>query len=227
MSYLFYNNWPYDYTVFPTMEDHLDAVNNSYFTGLHTEIENIENCLGLDPEGPFDTVKARLDDIENKPFQPILLTPELAQFGNNEIPVKTQINGSNTSYYKITFDKALEKFCCWVTPVTSKYTPVSLKITVYYKSTATVGVALCRAGVKIHVSSSTTAFPGAGTYIQEKLLSPHGTSDCLTFAEFLVDSVPADISSMIMTFTFERWGQDGTDTLDADLDLLGIKVEKQ
>ena len=29
------------------MEDHVDPINNEYFFGLHTEIENIENAIGL------------------------------------------------------------------------------------------------------------------------------------------------------------------------------------
>lgn len=45
------------------MEDHVDPVNNEYFTGLHQEIINIEDTLGLSPEGLFDTVKDRLDNI--------------------------------------------------------------------------------------------------------------------------------------------------------------------
>lgn len=63
MSYQFYNNWPYSYTVFPTMIDHVDPVNNDYFTGLHQEIENIENTLGLSPEGDYATVVDRLDAL--------------------------------------------------------------------------------------------------------------------------------------------------------------------
>lgn len=65
MGYQFSNNWPYSYSVFPTMEDHVDPVNEEYFSGLHTEIENIEDELGLNPSGDYDTVKARLDDILN------------------------------------------------------------------------------------------------------------------------------------------------------------------
>ena len=63
MGYQFSNNWPYNYTVFPTMVDHTDPVNNTYFSGLHTEIENIEDELGLDPAGDYSTVKNRLDAL--------------------------------------------------------------------------------------------------------------------------------------------------------------------
>lgn len=64
MSYQFYNNWPYNYSVFPSMIDHIDPVNNIYFTGLHTEIENIEDELGLNPSDTFDTVRNRLAYIQ-------------------------------------------------------------------------------------------------------------------------------------------------------------------
>lgn len=63
MGYQFYNNWPYYNSVFPTMEDHVDPINHVYFTGLMTELENIENELGLDPSGSYNTVKDRLDAI--------------------------------------------------------------------------------------------------------------------------------------------------------------------
>lgn len=66
MGYQFTNNWPYSYSVFPTMVEHVDPVNETYFFGLHTEIENIEQELGLDPSGTYDTVVKRLDDIYNK-----------------------------------------------------------------------------------------------------------------------------------------------------------------
>lgn len=61
MSFQFYNNWPYSYSIFPTMEDHLDPVNNEYFTGLHKEIQNLEVFLGEMPQEPHDTVKQKLE----------------------------------------------------------------------------------------------------------------------------------------------------------------------
>ena len=66
MGYQFTNNWPYTYTVFPTMEDHIDPVNHEYFEELHTEIENIENELGLEPSASYNTVKDRLGAINEK-----------------------------------------------------------------------------------------------------------------------------------------------------------------
>jgi hypothetical protein len=64
MGYQFSNNWPYDWSVFPSMDEHTDPVNNEYFTGLHTEVENIEETLGKSPQGSYDTVADRLDDIQ-------------------------------------------------------------------------------------------------------------------------------------------------------------------
>jgi len=43
------------------MEDHVDPVNNQYFTGLHTEIENIENTLGIYVHEGFGNVKDKLE----------------------------------------------------------------------------------------------------------------------------------------------------------------------
>lgn len=60
MGYQFTNNWPYTYTLFPTMVDHTDPVNETYFDGLHTEIENIEDELGLNPSGDQNTVDERI-----------------------------------------------------------------------------------------------------------------------------------------------------------------------
>jgi len=62
MGYLFYNNWPYSYSTFPSMDDGIDPVNHEYFSGLHIEIENIENVLGLNVESGFDTVKQKIEN---------------------------------------------------------------------------------------------------------------------------------------------------------------------
>ena len=67
MGYLFYNNFPYDYSIFPTMQDHVDPVCHDYFSGLHNEIQNIEYCLGLLPSGEYGNVSERFDKIlDNK-----------------------------------------------------------------------------------------------------------------------------------------------------------------
>ena len=57
MGYQFTNNWPYTYTLFPTMVDHVDPANHDYYAGLMTEIENIEDELGLNPSGDYASVK--------------------------------------------------------------------------------------------------------------------------------------------------------------------------
>jgi len=73
MSYIWYNNWPYNYTTFPSIVDHVDPWNQVYATGLHTEIENIENVLGKTIQGGYETVADRLDGlgplIGSRPFK--------------------------------------------------------------------------------------------------------------------------------------------------------------
>ncbi len=64
MSYQYSNNWPYSQTTFPTMEDHVDPVNNAFFTGLNLEIVNIEFFLGYLPQGAYANVRARLDAFD-------------------------------------------------------------------------------------------------------------------------------------------------------------------
>jgi parallel beta-helix repeat protein len=61
MSFNFSNNWPYSSTLFPSMDDHIDPVNHDYFTELHTEIQRIEYYLGLQPQGAYYNIAARLD----------------------------------------------------------------------------------------------------------------------------------------------------------------------
>lgn len=60
MGYQFSNNWPYLGTGFPSMDDHVDPVNNAYFSGLHEEIEKIEYYLGIHPQGSSKDVAERL-----------------------------------------------------------------------------------------------------------------------------------------------------------------------
>lgn len=60
MSYQFSNDWPYTATTFPSMDDHVDPVNNAYFSGLHEEIERIEYYFGIHPQGSYKDVAERL-----------------------------------------------------------------------------------------------------------------------------------------------------------------------
>ena len=62
MSFQFANNWPYSASAFPTMLDHVDPVNNTYFAGLMTELSNIEYHLGLNPAEGFGDVKDKLEN---------------------------------------------------------------------------------------------------------------------------------------------------------------------
>lgn len=60
MGYQFSPGWPYSSTTFPSMDDHVDPVNNAYFSGLHDEIEKIEYYLGLHPQGAYGNVEERI-----------------------------------------------------------------------------------------------------------------------------------------------------------------------
>lgn len=60
MGYQFTNNWPYSTTVFPSMTDHVDPVNQEYFDGLHQELDTMESYLGIHPQGAAASVAARL-----------------------------------------------------------------------------------------------------------------------------------------------------------------------
>lgn len=63
MGFQFANNWPYSSTVFPSMVDHVDPVNNEFFTGLNTELERIEYYLGNNPQGSYKDLTERLVDL--------------------------------------------------------------------------------------------------------------------------------------------------------------------
>lgn len=78
MSYLFYNNFPYGYSTFPTMIDHSDPVGHDYFSGLHQEVQNIEYCLGNQVNNAFENVKDRLDYMQalsGGVYNPLIILP--------------------------------------------------------------------------------------------------------------------------------------------------------
>lgn len=66
MGFQFANNWPYLSSVFPTMIDHVDPVNQEYFEGLMSELGNIEYYLGLHPQGDYKDIAGRFDNIRNE-----------------------------------------------------------------------------------------------------------------------------------------------------------------
>jgi len=104
MSYVWYNNWPYNYSIFPSMTDHVDPVNETYFSGLHTEIENIENELGLNPSGDYDTVKDRLNDYTNHTTNynnPHQVSLEQARTKNNQISGAIDFNKNEGQNLKL------------------------------------------------------------------------------------------------------------------------------
>jgi len=61
MGFEFSNNWPYSASYFPTMEDHVDPVNHTYFTDLHKALQDIQYFLGLQPEIGFHDVAQKLN----------------------------------------------------------------------------------------------------------------------------------------------------------------------
>lgn len=63
MGFEFANNWPYTSTAFPTMIDHVDPVNETYFGGLMTELGRIEYYLGIHPQGSYKDIAERLDNF--------------------------------------------------------------------------------------------------------------------------------------------------------------------
>ncbi len=64
MGFQWFNTWPYSYSYLPSMDAHIDPVNNTWFTGLNQEVYNLEYFLGLNPQGSYKNVAQRLDDIE-------------------------------------------------------------------------------------------------------------------------------------------------------------------
>ena len=100
MSYQFVNNWPSSNTVYPTMEDHIDPVNHDYFSGLHTELVNIELALGLNPADGFADIKHKLEEHDHTGGLrgALLVAPEMTSYPDcdfvsswidtNEIPTE-------------------------------------------------------------------------------------------------------------------------------------------
>lgn len=64
MGYQFTNNWPYSLSLFPSMDEHVDPVNNEYFAGLMTELTRIEYYLGLHPQGSDKDIAERLSNLD-------------------------------------------------------------------------------------------------------------------------------------------------------------------
>jgi hypothetical protein len=66
----------------PSMDDHIDPVNHIYFEGLHKEVSDIEYFLGLQPQGAFANVRARLDNLSQLSIIP-LCTATVSPTGAN------------------------------------------------------------------------------------------------------------------------------------------------
>jgi len=63
MSNRFENNYPAGFSFFPEMYNHIDPVDQLYFSGLHQEIDTVERTLGLNPQGAYSTVDERIDNM--------------------------------------------------------------------------------------------------------------------------------------------------------------------
>jgi len=101
MGFQFTNNWPYSNTVFPSMTDHVDPVNQEYFDGLHQEIDTLESYLGIHPQGAEADVAARLLAEEarltalesaggSSPLSDIWIPAKSAQLGADPAVLGTQ-----------------------------------------------------------------------------------------------------------------------------------------
>lgn len=78
MGFQFTNNWPYTNSVMPSLIDHVDPVNQTFFDGLKNELTNIEYFLGLQPQGSYANVRSRLDYFETtfgKKFASCVVSP--------------------------------------------------------------------------------------------------------------------------------------------------------
>lgn len=60
MGYQFSNDWPYSNSSFPSMDDHVDPVNNVYFSGLMQCLGDMQYFLGLNPEKGYADVAQKL-----------------------------------------------------------------------------------------------------------------------------------------------------------------------
>ena len=208
------------------MEDHIDPVNNAYLTGLHTEIENIENAIGLNPTGTFETIAARLDNIDTLKYQPLLLDPKNAVLGTTAPATLTQIQTAYTSYWKIDFDKDTDEYANWILPILSKKSPISFKFTVYYKTSATAGNAWIEIDTRLLYPSGNAAFPSASSNVNHAIAPANATANCITTVEITISNCTSAAESIMQMILIYRKATEGTDTLDADLEVLGVKVEE-
>jgi hypothetical protein len=252
MSYQFYNNWPYSYSVFPTMQDNVDPVNNEYFTGLHQEIINIENFLGLhpegtwgdlggrvtdietelgtDPQGAFDTVVLRLNDVDSSITDLIsreyFYHADLFSLPSASAPVLTNVEGS-LAWFKVlvhTYGSEIKSFLDIA--IKHKLAGINKRITVYYYGTATGDVQFYHAFFKRSVG---------GNFLTGYSTIATGT-DILTFAggdvnimktiSFVIAS--ADFSDNdYLTIAIYRQGNSGADTMDGDWNVIGVLVSDE
>jgi len=65
MGFQWFNNWPYSYSYLPSMDDHVDPVNHTFFDGMNQAIYSLQYYLGFHPQGAYANVSQRLASIES------------------------------------------------------------------------------------------------------------------------------------------------------------------
>lgn len=225
MSFLFYNNWPYSYSVFPTMEDHIDAVNNTYFTGLHTEIENIENALGLSPEGAFDTVAQRLDSLPTAKMSSVLLPLNLAVAPSSAAAEITTLEYTNRILKIINFDKTTDEGTSFCFPVPTRFTSSNIKITLFGMCSVTSGTAKMYCPIYIRKDNDDFSLDVSPDYNQSIDMVAKASGNYL-IVNSVSFSAPLFVSGAVCHFQVRRNAALGGDDMDSDFTLIGVKIEE-
>ena len=232
MSYLFYNNWPYSYTVFPTMEDHTDPADNDYFTGLHQEIENIENTLGLSPEGLFDTVVSRLNDIDARIpttiFTSLYFMPHDFVLPTLDPATLTIVLGDIFSFNTISFPTGVDKYAYinFLLPYSSN--TADKKITFYWYS---VGLGDCNVHGYVWIGKANES-TGDDIITQHAVdanfagsFSTNENNDNEIQPRSFSFTLPATPGKDFVSILLKRHGTDEFDTNESPLCILGMLWE--
>ena len=227
MSNLFTNNYPISASVFPTMLDHVDAIKNIYFYGLHTEILNIENIIGGVVHGDYPSLRERLDNIvlSTAKGPAIIIPPEFIVFPDTVYASLVKENSGDSAYNVIRFTDGAEQGCNFNTPIPYRTGSGHLKVTTYCKTSAVTGQAWVQ--LIIFNCSDNGAWPHDLTnWLSTKtwvVANAVAQKLIVTETEITLDSY---IEGRNLFFQAYREGQDGTDTLNADLDLIAVKIEE-
>jgi len=232
MSYIFYNNWPYDYTVFPTMKDHIDPVNNAYFTGLHSEIANIETELGLNPSGSYPTVKDQLDAHESainsilpQKMTEIMKTPDEGTPSVTHPPEIVKETYYDSSWWVAKFDPNSDEYLNFVFPVPSRAGTGNLRVTLYGKCNATTGTALILIALSFKANNENIMDWGASAAYKVISMTAQSNANYLIVNTGTVWGSEI-LEGKIVLLQVYRMATYPEDTLTVDFDLLAIKIEE-